>query len=246
MANPLPTNPIVSQGVVHLIELNTTLHFPRSTDRHQPTINAFRAALTKLSFYGFALPEVEVYVVPADSTAAKKPRASYMRDDKGHMSLFMRGDFLSFRGEARSIADQASQRAHRGGVLGRRLRTDEMAARRAELTLAKATVIHELGHALHEHQSPEIYWMQKVDGQALHRPGLAAWVSPHAVTDSLEFVAEVFTALMLGYSFDKRVMSHYLELGGPARHQDRKARAVATQVRHAEAPPANDAVEAPA
>jgi len=246
MASPRPRDHIVTQDVVHILELRTTLHFARTHDRCQATIAAFRAALTKLSLTGYPLPEVEVYVVPPRSRAAVKPRVASMRDDEGQLSLFMRGDFLTFRGSAPSIADRAAQRARRGGVLGRRFRSERAAAQRAQVALAKATVIHELGHALHEHQSPELFWMQKVDGDALHRPDLAAWVSPQAVADSLEFVAEVFTGLMLGYIFEADVLEHYRRLGGPNREFGRTERAAPTQLRQDKGPCTNQPVAAPA
>ena len=85
-----------------------------------------------------------------------------------------------------------------------------------------AIVIHELGHILHEIRNPGIFW----EIQAQTEKGLAItsaprWaaqavkVSHYGTNNCLEFVAETFTGIPCGKTYDEGVMTAYGSAGGP-------------------------------
>jgi hypothetical protein len=83
--------------------------------------------------------------------------------------------------------------------------------------MAEAVVVHELGHLLHEDQSPDAFWCEK-KGQGIDTKGLvnaATLVSHYANKGPLEFVAEVFTARVYRKPVNATVIPWYTALGGP-------------------------------
>ncbi len=80
---------------------------------------------------------------------------------------------------------------------------------------ATATVIHELGHVLHELQNPERFWEFHDKPIPPDVAKVAIQVSHYATNSPLEFVAEVFTGGVLGKRYGKEVRDAYGSLGGP-------------------------------
>ena len=83
-------------------------------------------------------------------------------------------------------------------------------------------VIHELGHVLHEHLNPGIFWEEMAAVYALARsPNAPAWtneankVSAYAMNNPLEFVAEVFAGRLIGKVYPDTTIAAYDALGGP-------------------------------
>jgi hypothetical protein len=74
------------------------------------------------------------------------------------------------------------------------------------------TIIHEIGHIIHERFYGDPFW-ELLKGNA--PANLAGKVSQYANTGKKEFVAEVFTGSILGMKFDADVMAEYKKLGGP-------------------------------
>jgi hypothetical protein len=73
------------------------------------------------------------------------------------------------------------------------------------------TFIHEIGHILHEQHARDMFWdeaNEKKTAQNFQRISMYAnkWK---------EFVAEVFTALILDYKLDDDILNEYNDLGGP-------------------------------
>jgi hypothetical protein len=80
------------------------------------------------------------------------------------------------------------------------------------LSPAAIAVIHEVGHILHERQAGDAYWRmdsaRPLDGAQLR-------VSGWATATQTEFVAEVFTGLVLGRNWPEEVMAEYASYRGP-------------------------------
>ncbi len=72
------------------------------------------------------------------------------------------------------------------------------------------TTIHEVGHLLHEINATDLFWKYKGFAKT------AMKVSVYAAKSWKEFVAEVFTAQVLGMPLDNDVVQEYQQLGGPA------------------------------
>lgn len=73
------------------------------------------------------------------------------------------------------------------------------------------TTIHEIGHLLHEINAEELFW----SNSRPTKPNSASKVSQYAMKSWKEFVAEVFTAQVLGIDLDSDVMEDYRRLQGP-------------------------------
>jgi hypothetical protein len=84
---------------------------------------------------------------------------------------------------------------------------------------AEAVVVHELGHILHEAQSSANFWREKISSKSIANVnGMAAaasGISQYALKGPLEFVAEVFTALVYGRTVSANSLRWYITLGGP-------------------------------
>lgn len=76
------------------------------------------------------------------------------------------------------------------------------------------SLIHEIGHILHERSLGDAFWTPGsiVTGS----PTTANKVSGYAGNNKKEFVAEVFTGLILGKVWPTDVMNEYRRYGGPA------------------------------
>lgn len=84
-----------------------------------------------------------------------------------------------------------------------------------------AIVIHELGHILHEINSPGTFWEIQIQTEG-QQPitssptwaGQAPKVSHYACNNCLEFVAETFTGILCGKNYDANVTAAYNGAGG--------------------------------
>ena len=83
-------------------------------------------------------------------------------------------------------------------------------------------VIHELGHVLHEMNNPGVFWEDQQAAEAQNAsPNGAGWadasvsVSAYAGKNPLEFVAEVFSGIVVGKNYAATVTGPYAALGGP-------------------------------
>lgn len=81
----------------------------------------------------------------------------------------------------------------------------------------EAVVTHELGHNLHERANEGFFWDTNEcswgndDDQRAARA-----VSEYATKNKLEFVAEVFTGIMYGETYENSIMDSYREYLGPS------------------------------
>jgi hypothetical protein len=139
-----------------------------------------------------------------DGPDARLPTGEVIREANGR--AFKRN--TPWGSGPRGVADQMGDRAH---SKWRRSATNK---RNKSEAMAKAIVVHEMGHVLHSQQSPEQFWQLKISGAAAP-PDLAAKVSAYAGENALEFVAEVFTGRTLGIEYGSDVIAEYLKLGGP-------------------------------
>lgn len=79
-----------------------------------------------------------------------------------------------------------------------------------------AVTVHELGHLLHQLQNPDAFWALGCDAASFKQvPDLAQDVSPYAKKALTEYVAEVFTARVLGFQVTDQMLADYRDLGGP-------------------------------
>jgi hypothetical protein len=88
------------------------------------------------------------------------------------------------------------------------------------LSLMQTTVIHELGHVLHEQHDPSIFWDLKANVVPAAVVGsgwlnAAMQVSQYATKGTLEFVAEVFAGRVTGRTFPQTVDTAYAAANGP-------------------------------
>ncbi|BBM03798.1 hypothetical protein [Microbulbifer sp. GL-2] len=138
-----------------------------------------------------------------------KNHMSAAKPSKKPPSVSVKGGVTAGVGRARGIADYMYD------VTSRQLFKNPK-----ESSMIKAVVIHEMGHALHEHFHPEIFWDLKRESTA-QAYNSCGWinasfdVSQYATTNALEFVAETFTGMSLGEKYGKIVESAYSALGGP-------------------------------
>jgi len=88
------------------------------------------------------------------------------------------------------------------------------------------TIIHEIGHILHERHAGEFFftlgpfrnteWTADVNRRGAADEAIAAQVSEYAKRNKKEFVAEVFTGAVLGKTFSAEVWEVYRRYRGPS------------------------------
>ena len=80
------------------------------------------------------------------------------------------------------------------------------------------TAIHEIGHAIHAHQMGEAFLDTAANGGHNGAPtgANASQVSGYAGMSKKEYVAEVFTGMILGRTYSPAVMAEYASYAGPA------------------------------
>ena len=85
-------------------------------------------------------------------------------------------------------------------------------------TKGDVTCIHELGHALHAHKMGEAFLDLNANGGVNGLPSgkNGVQVSGYAGMSKKEYVAEVFTGLILGRTYSESVMAEYRQYNGPA------------------------------
>lgn len=103
-----------------------------------------------------------------------------------------------------------------GGMIGRLGIADTVNPKTPQ-TYCEAVVVHELGHNLHERESPEFFWMMESNAPLAGAPcQLAlAQISQYASTNKKEVVAEVFTGILYSKAFSRAVLNLYEEYEGP-------------------------------
>lgn len=84
-------------------------------------------------------------------------------------------------------------------------------------TRVAAVVVHEIGHILHQTQNPNRFWpLNCCGGDFKQVPRIAENVSAYAGNNFCEYVAEVFTAKVYGFTLSTAINNDYTALGGPA------------------------------
>lgn len=78
---------------------------------------------------------------------------------------------------------------------------------------ATISMIHEIGHILHERVMGDLFWMEEFKGKAPDE--VAAKVSFYARNSRKEFAAEVFAGMFTGKRWSPDVMAYYREIRGP-------------------------------
>ncbi|WP_452039175.1 WXG100-like domain-containing protein [Amycolatopsis samaneae] len=215
-------------------------HYPAS---HDPkwTIKekAIQGALDKLAASGHHLPGPLKIAVAKPDTEDVSTQVFHLRDDEGmkhwHMflgnRLFYRNDAVSshetvrgglghgpHRGVPHRIGD-AVEEEYRKAKKTRELGLTKIGSSVYETALVEATVVHELGHALHTAQDPAPFLdvQQRTRLKLPLPPGLpsALKVSHYATKNTLEFVAEAFTAKVYGETLSEDAEVDYQIWGGP-------------------------------
>ncbi|MGP3925585.1 glycosyltransferase [Streptomyces sp. 8N616] len=200
---------------------------------------AIRGALDKVAAAGYRLPgQLEITVAPPGAGVATQ--VTHLRDPDGspHWHMFL-GPRLFSRNDMRADSDKAV----RGGMgpKGPRGVANRVADRREsnsflrnvglgglsktprahDVTLAEATVVHEYGHAMHTaHDATQFLRMQHAKKSGTEAEGTSVEssldVSHYAANNGLEFVAEVFTALVYGEQLSEAALADYEAWGGPS------------------------------
>jgi hypothetical protein len=193
----------------------------------QKKLDALKKAVSLVRKSGRAVPPMTVYV----SSAADVVNVAFIGDAAGNaeVTVFLgpnaglyickikgtsknvkggQGAFGQGQNRQRGIADQAYDG------------TNIWFGNPKQAALITATIIHEIGHVAHEAASPGIFWDLKGGEGAASASG-TGWVdaafkvSQYGTKNPLEFVAEVFTGIVLGKTYDAKVMQAYQALGGP-------------------------------
>lgn len=78
---------------------------------------------------------------------------------------------------------------------------------------ATISMIHEIGHILHERAMGDLFWMEEFKGKAPDE--VASKVSFYARNSRKEFAAEVFAGMFVGKRWSPDVLAYYHEIRGP-------------------------------
>ena len=82
------------------------------------------------------------------------------------------------------------------------------------LDKATITMIHEIGHILHERHAGEFFWTRATVGDVKSPTLTRQQISTYAAKNKKEFVAEMFTGLVLGMKFSPAFIAEYREYRG--------------------------------
>jgi len=132
-----------------------------------------------------------------------------------------------FGSAERGVADQAYDKTRMSTLNPKRWWLGEAKYQQAKVTAKMTTVVvHELGHILHEREHSESFWTHKTTWGDEGRPPAqqASKVSQYATKSKLEYVAEVFTGLIMGIHYPQDVIDVYLQLGGVTVETDPRTR----------------------
>lgn len=151
------------------------------------------AALRLLVTKGFSWPKGITFYLSEKTTTVAFHRGQ--DGDSEEAVVMLGGSINRLSGGLPGIANQV---APAGGV-----------------EFAKAVVIHELGHNIHARNNPDMVLSGSRLQTNYKMTAASVAVSLYATNNPLEFIAEVFTGLIYGYSYDHDVMSKYQEWGGP-------------------------------
>ncbi|MDA3644960.1 hypothetical protein LZ318_03740 [Saccharopolyspora indica] len=214
-------------------------HFPVQRDPDWPIKQAaLQKALDRMDGAGFRLPGKLTVSVAAPKVDGVLTQMMHLRDGEGNPSWHMflgpsvfadndpnpgtdkivrggAGD-RGLRGVAHRVAEAVSVNSLLKRIRGAgKFNSDSVAYKTA---IAEATVVHELGHALHTANNPTEFLLAQhkaMTKQGESKPGQSAMdVSHYATRNGLEFVAEVFTASAFGEKLSPKVVAEYEKLGG--------------------------------
>lgn len=210
--------------VVRRHEADITIHCagkdPVAEDKQKALLSAIEIVVAA----GHAITDLTVYlsddanvqtIAFVGSTAGDREPTIFLGGKAGKTSCKAKGDQpvviqggIGAGGRERGIADQQYDGTARWFGNPKRL------------ALMEATMIHELGHVLHEQHDPSMFWDLKA---SVIPPAVAGsgWlnaaldVSQYATKGPLEFVAEVFTGRLLGKVYTATVDNAYAAANGP-------------------------------
>jgi hypothetical protein len=146
----------------------------------------------------------------AEASTSTAPTSPFTQDTVG-----VWGDG---KGGPRGVSDQVydSQRKSRLNPTRMKLAAQGHYQKSKSNAKATAVVVHELGHLIHAHRSPDSFWANRIMGTPSVPVNIGGEVSNYAMRRNPdEFVAEVFTGLVYGKTYSAEVMAEYDRLGGP-------------------------------
>lgn len=154
-------------------------------------IEALKAALKEINTSGYTLPKSIDVVFSMQKGVQNR---AFMCDEKGHEKTQI---FFGPKFGKTDVNDK-----------GRESVANEFSSQK----MCIATVVHELGHVLHMRASPEVFWAGKMKETA--PPNSASKFTFYSQRNNLEFVAEAFTAIIMGKKIDQQVLTDYQNCGG--------------------------------
>ncbi len=180
-----------------LVEQKTHLH------RLSPALSGLECSLYRLHGRGCRRPHL---------------RAIPGRPDDGEDSGDPVGKGFSNQGlvlgsAERGVADQAYDKKRMSTLNPNRWWLGESKYQQRKVSAKMTTVVvHEIGHILHEREHRASFWTHKTTWGDEGRPPStqASKVSQYATKSKLEYVAEVFTGLVMGIHYDQDVIDVYL------------------------------------
>jgi hypothetical protein len=132
-----------------------------------------------------------------------------------------------FGSAERGVADQAYDKKRMSTLNPGRWWLGESKYQQRKVSAKMTTVVvHEIGHILHEREQSASFWTHKTTWGDEGRPPStqASKVSQYATKSKLEYVAEVFTGLVMGIHYPQDVIDVYLQLGGVTVETDQRTR----------------------
>lgn len=181
-------------STVKVGNLNVNYAVEKGDKLSSKKITAMKNAIKKVDALGFDLPDHMNFII---SQSEQVRNVAFLGDQDGGRKITV------FLGPKLFQVND--------GRLGPKGVADDEGSGKPE-----AVIIHELGHVLHELLDPAGFWAMK-DPKAPQAPPLAsADVTAYSRTNKLEYIAEVFTGVVVKNKYPKAVFDEYKQLGGPS------------------------------
>jgi hypothetical protein len=216
--------PIQSSNRIAVQGTNLTINVAGSDGLAKDKVKALRRAIEVVAAAGHQVPDLAVYlsedvnvqtIAFVGSTAGTCEPVVFLGGKAGKTSCKARANHgvvieggIGAGGRERGIADQEYDG------------TSRWFGNPKQLALMETTMIHELGHVLHEQHDPSTFWDLKASIVPAAVAG-SGWlnaameVSQYATKGPLEFVAEVFAGRLLGKAYGATVNNAYTAANGP-------------------------------
>ncbi len=190
------------------VSMNVT--YNKSDSNFGPRLGLLKAAIQKVLGAGFSVPSMSVNMPKFGRQLTITADCQIKSSGSTERAMFVAPDFIHMSSEG--LNNPITNKKKDG--------TFEFSSTEFDAS-GVGTVVHELGHALHYHQSPSKYHelaFTSLKGlkDAEDKPiNIADVVSTYGSQKPREFVAEVFLGLMYGRKYPPKVMEMYNAFGGP-------------------------------